>query len=85
MEHQQYNDKLKKSIERYRVRMASINKNRSKIIYLDEYKNIKNTSKTTNIRVCKAKKKNGEACPSIVKKNADFCHRHFQIFVINMN
>lgn len=85
MEHKQYNEKLKKSIERYRVRMNMIKKNRSKIVYLNECNNVQNTSKTMNIRVCKAKKKNGEVCPSIVKKNSEFCHRHFQMFVINMN
>lgn len=82
MEFIQYNEKLKKSIQQYRVRMDIIRKNRSKIIYLNEHKINQNNTKQTNIKACKAKKNNGEACPSIVKKNSEFCHRHFQIFII---
>ena len=82
MEFIQYNEKLKKSIQQYRNRMDIVRKNRSKIIYLNEYIINKNTSKETNIKVCKAKKNNGETCPSIIKKNSEFCHRHFQIFII---
>ena len=60
MEFIQYNEKLKKSIQQYRNIMDIVRKNRSKIIYLNEYKINKNTSKETNIKVCKAKNNNGE-------------------------
>ena len=75
-----YNQKLRKSIQQYRDSMNMYKKNRSKTIYLHEYK--KNTKVVENSKVCKSKKKNGDMCPSIVKKNSEFCHRHFQIFII---
>lgn len=74
-----YNEKLKKSIQHYRENVNEYKKNRSKTICLHEYKK---NEKIENIKVCKAKKKNGGICPSILKKNSEFCHRHFQIFII---
>jgi hypothetical protein len=85
-----YNSKLKSSIDKYNAYMLHWKLNRPSICLLKSdfnyirfthSKNKKNDTKTKN--VCRAKKNNGMVCPSPVKKNFEYCHRHYTIFIGN--
>jgi hypothetical protein len=89
-----YNNKFIQSLLKFKAFYTNLKKNRRTIKYIPEYipdtiventQNTQNISNNNNVFVCAALKKNRQICPSIVKKNSVYCHRHYKQLYITSN
>ena len=86
-----FQNKLQKSINKYKISMQRIKNKRPRTILLPTltkaiptYKNTSctHTRQVTSTKVhnkCSLLKKNGQPCPSVLKKNSIYCHRHHNL------
>ena len=83
-----FETKLEKSIIKYKNSMRLLRSNRHQIIVLQtpllknpfiqpEEADVNNKK----IKKCIKLKRNGEQCPSVLKKNSVYCHRHYRLIV----
>jgi hypothetical protein len=79
-----YNNKFIQSLFKFKEFYTHFKKNRRTIKYIPEYipdilvENTQHHSNNNNIFFCAALKNNRQVCPSIVKKNSVYCHRHYK-------